>query len=121
MRALPNRALTNYDLLKHAKHIPGFRGVYMRDCLPKKPLYKECGIINLDINANPGTHWTAYIKNGRKTIYFDPFGNLKPCIEFINYISCPKNIFYNYNNYQKYDTIICGHLCLEFLYKNVNA
>lgn len=104
--------------MKHAKNIPGFRGVYMRDNLPKKPFKNECGIINLDSNANSGTHWTAYSKKDNKTIYYNSFGNLKPPREFIEYIGDSKNIFFNFDNHQKYNTIICGHLCLEFLYKN---
>lgn len=119
--ALPKRALSNFDLLKHAKIIPGFRGVFMRDTLPQKPMRNECGILNLDIDQNLGSHWTTWIKTNNKTIYFDPYGNLKPCKEFIKYIKYPKNIFYNYDNQQKFNTYNCGHLCLAFLYKNLNV
>lgn len=90
----------------------------MRECLPNKPLKNECGIMNLDDNSNSGTHWVSWIKNNNKVIYFDSFGNLKPPIEFIKYIGSINNIFYNYNNYQKYNTVICGHLCIQFLCNN---
>ena len=45
-----DKGLTNVDLLFYAKKlgIKHFRGVYMRDSLPKKPRKIECGIINLN-------------------------------------------------------------------------
>lgn len=111
---LPDRALTNIDILKYSSNIPYFRGVFMKDSLPEKPKLKECGIVNLDVSKNPGTHWVAYIKTKNKCEYFDSFGDLKPPSELVRYLKkC--NIFYNYNRYQNFDTVNCGHLCLEFL------
>lgn len=113
---LPNRALSDVDLRKYAKNIPDFRGVYMRDTLPRNgPLHTECGIINLDDSSNKGTHWVAYKKNGDTTVYFDSFGNLRPFKQFISYIGNIKEIYYNYQKYQNYNTFVCGHLCLRFL------
>ena len=42
---LPNKALSNIELLDAAKKIkiPGFRGVFVRDNLPRKPGKVECG------------------------------------------------------------------------------
>lgn len=87
----------------------------MRNTLPKRPWKKECGIVNLDSSEGPGTHWVAYYKNNDKIEYFDSFGNLRPPEEIVNYLS--DNIHYNYIKYQNYDTVICGHLCLQFLYE----
>lgn len=111
---LPNRPLNELDLHKYTKHISHFRGVFMRDNLPKKPLKYECGIVNLDNSSGSGTHWVAYYKKNSIVKYFDSFGNLQPPVEIINYLG--DNIRYNYNSYQVYDTVICGHLCLKFLY-----
>lgn len=97
----------------YSREIPYFRGVFMRDTLPKKPFKKECGIINLDSSKNPGTHWVAYVKLNNHIEYFDSYGNLKPPIEFIKYVG--SNILYNYDNEQKTHPNICGHLCLRFL------
>lgn len=110
---LPVRALTNIDLMKYTKGLKNFRGVFMRNNLPKKSRKIECGIINLDGVEGPGTHWVAYKKNGNESRYFDSFGNLPPPQELIRYLA--GNIEYNYISYQDYDTYICGHLCLEFL------
>lgn len=86
----------------------------MRDQLPKNPWKKECGIINLDVSLGPGTHWVAYKKKGDLIDYFDSFGNLQPPREVVNYLG--DNITYNYTQHQNFDSVICGHLCLEFLY-----
>lgn len=110
---LPSRSLTNIDLMQYGKIIKYFRGVFMRNNLPKKPWKNECGIINLDDVEGPGTHWVAYKKKGNKSNYFDSFGNLSPPKELIKYLG--GNIEYNYIKYQDYDTYVCGHLCLIFL------
>lgn len=91
----------------------------MRDSLPSSsPRRNECGIINLDTTQGPGTHWVAYKKTGDSILYFDSFGSLKPPIELVQYLGSRCKIKYNSAAYQTYDTINCGHLCLEFLYKN---
>lgn len=98
-------------------NIPHFRGVFMRNDLPTtKPHKIECAIINLDDLSGPGSHWTAYWKKGSTVFYFDSFGNLPPPLELIKYFGNDLHIFYNYSRYQEFETIICGHLCLIFLY-----
>ena len=101
-------------------NIPFFRGVFMRNELPKKgPRKNETAIVNLDDKNGPGTHWVAYKKKNRDVVYFDSFGNLKPPRELINYFGVGSNILYNHEQYQKYNTINCGHLCLQFLSNKV--
>lgn len=68
----------------------------------------------MDSSKNPGTHWVAYVKHINYCEYFDSFGDLKPPLELINYLS-PLTINYNYVQYQNYGTTNCGHLCLKFL------
>lgn len=118
---LPRRALTNVDLIKYAKilKIPNFRGVYMRNDLPSKIYRNEAGIVNLDDKIGPGTHWTAYVKHGRKVTYFDSIGRLKPPLELITYFrsdGSKNTITYNFERYQNLNSYNCGHLCLHFLY-----
>lgn len=89
----------------------------MRDNLPnKKPLKNECMIINHDSIIGNGTHWTCFVKNGKNVFYFDSFGKLSPPLELVRYLGGDCNIFINSIRYQKFGTIICGHLCLKFLY-----
>lgn len=105
--------------MKYGKELKHFRGVFMRDCLPKKPLTEECGIVNLDNMSGSGTHWVAYYKNHDYKEYFDSFGNLQPPIEIINYLGLPIN--YNYHRRQKFNTFNCGHLCIEYLFNKYNS
>lgn len=93
----------------------------MRDTLPSKIHKNESGIINLDTKLGDGTHWTAYVKRNNKILYFDSIGHLKPPLELIKYLHSDgsrNTVSYNYTRFQKLNTYICGHLCLQFLYEN---
>lgn len=97
------------------KDFPFFRGVFMKDELPKQPFPLECGIMNLDSSKNPGTHWVAYAKVNDYIEYFDSYGNLKPPKELVRYLG--HKIHYNCSNIQGDNTYNCGHLCINFLNK----
>lgn len=86
----------------------------MKDNLPTRTKRIECGIVNLDDSINEGTHWVAYVKLKKYCEYFDSFGNLKPPKELIEYLNT-NNIYYNYDRYQNFNAINCGHLCLSYL------
>ena len=75
---IPDKPLTNFDLLNYIKelHIPDFRGVFMRDNLPKLPHQNECGIVNFNTSLEPGSHWVAYFKKDQNRIYFDSYGQI---------------------------------------------
>lgn len=88
----------------------------MRNNLPKNVLQNECAVINLDNADGPGTHWVTYCKNNSSVYYFDSFGNLEPPKELVKYLGSNSKIYYNYRKYQDFGTIICGHLCIQFLY-----
>ena len=47
---LPTHTMYDGELLHFVEklHIPNFRGVKMRDELPKKPHNRECGILNFN-------------------------------------------------------------------------
>lgn len=112
--------MTNIQLEKFARNIvPHFRGVFMRDKLPTKiRRTHESGIVNLDNNNGPGTHWVAYVKRNERVDYFDSFGNLRPPVELINYFGKDTQITYNHTRFQKFNETICGQLCLNFLLQN---
>lgn len=90
----------------------------MKNTLPKKIYKIECGIVNLEEDFKAGSHWTAYIKYNNDISYFDSYGSLPPPLQLIKYFGSDKNIKYNYDRYQKYNSVNCGHLCLDFLYKH---
>lgn len=99
--------------------IPYFRGVFMRNNLPKSgPWKNESSIINLDDKNGPGTHWVAYMKRNNEVKYFDSFGDLPPPPDLMEYLDVGR-VKYNYERYQDYNTVICGHLCLKFLNKQL--
>ena len=58
---LPNKPLTNFELEEAAQelNISNFRGVFLRNTLPKRPKKNECGILNLDDTSGNGTHWVS--------------------------------------------------------------
>lgn len=119
---LPRRTMTNIELAKFVRllKIPKFRGIYMKNSLPRRIKNKECGIINLDVVNGSGTHWTAYIKRENDVIYFDSVGDLRPPVELLRYFksgNC-KVVRYNRERFQGDGTYNCGQLCLKFLYAN---
>ena len=116
---LPNIALSNIQLIEAAKklNINNFRGVFLRDELPKKPRANECGILNLDDSSGRGTHWTCWIKRAKDKIYFDSYG-LPPPTELLKYLKSP--VYYNSERIQPDNEVFCGHLCLYVLKKICN-
>ena len=81
------KALTNSHLNDYVRKlgIGNFRGVFMRDTLPKTPHHKECGIVNLNTSHQPRSHWVCYFKDLQHHIYFDSFGQVTP-IEIQRYL-----------------------------------
>ena len=113
---LPNHPLTNIELVDAAKklNIPNFKGVFLRDTLPKKPRKNECGFLNLDDSSGPGQHWVAFSKKGKEQLYFDSYG-LPPPTELLEYLKGP--VLYNSERIQPDNEVFCGHLCLYVLKK----
>ena len=115
-----DRPLSNFDIenviREHTPLRAIFRGTFSLDELsnltPRRGV--ECAIINLARSSRPGTHWCAYYKHGGVVCYYDPFGDLRPPRELVNYLSKCK-IYYNVNREQEFDTVYCGQLCLCFL------
>lgn len=112
-----DRSLNEFDIQNILRNFPNFKGIFMRNNLPKNMLKKnECAIINLDDSSGPGTHLVAYYKKHKNVYYFDSFGNLPPPLELIMYLGSGVNIYYNYKKYQDFNTVNCGQLCINFLY-----
>ena len=113
---LPNKALTNFELLDAVKKlkIKKLRGIFMRNELPRRPLDRESGILNLGDTSTNGTHWVCWYKNKPEgdNFYFDSFG-VQPPNELIEYFSSP--ILYNTEKIQPDGEVVCGHLCLFVL------
>ena len=83
----------------------------MRNDLPRKPLKREFGILNLDGVSGRRTHWVCWYNNN-DTFDIDSFG-VQPPNELIEYFSSP--ILYNTEKIQPDGEVVCGHLCLYVL------
>ena len=78
--------MSNFDIMNWIKElkIKNFDGVFNKD---SRQWAYNCGIINLDSNNGPGTHWVCYVDS----FYFDPFGLPPPeSILFIKYFTISK-------------------------------
>ena len=112
-----NKPLSNFNLLNWVKKqgIKHFRGIYSRDALPTKILKNEVGIINLDSQIGPGTHWVAYRNGKNGAEYFDSFGLIMPN-EVMKYLmTSGKQIFYSGDEIQERDSVLCGYWVLYYL------
>ena len=56
---LPNKPISNLEIIDAAKKLSldGFRGVFLRDTLPKKAKLNECDHFNLESSSGDETHW----------------------------------------------------------------
>jgi len=106
---LPNKPLSSFEIEDAVKKIglKNFRGIFLRDTLPKKPKRNECAIVNLDDTSGDGTHWVAWFKRGDKKWYFDSFGLPSPT-ELNDYLD--GDIFYPTEQIQPRQEVFCGHL-----------
>ena len=119
-----NRGLTNVDLYRYVRElkIDNFRGVFMRNTLPKIAHQTECGIVNFNTSEQAGSHWVCYFKDGvNERIYFDSFGQAT-LDEVQKYLKTKKEyetgkavIQRNTDIIQRVNTHVCGHLCLFVL------
>ena len=118
-----HKGLTNLELAKYVQElkIPNFRGVFMKDSLPKEVNAIECGIMNFNTSDQPGSHWVCYYKDLHRRIYFDSFGQITP-IELQKYLKTAREfdegvgvILRNTDIVQRVNTHVCGHLCLFVL------
>lgn len=108
------RALSNFEIERFCKGLPGFRGVFCKDEFPPRPWRIECGVVNLSPHNQPGTHWTAYKIRNNVAIWFDSFGALRPPTEFVKYCR-NRRIFFNHDSFQTGETTNCGQHCVRFL------
>ena len=118
-RSFINKPLSNFDLFNWVKKlgIKHFRGVYSRDALPPKILKNQVGIVNLDSQIGPRTHWVAYRNSEKGAEYFDSFGLIMPNEVMKYLITSGKQIFYSGDEIQERDSVLCGYWCLYYLYQ----
>ena len=117
-----NKQLSNFDLFDWIKKlgIKHFRDIYSRDKLPKK-IKKECGIVNLDDNQGPGTHWVGYRNIDSFVEYFDPFGliMLREIYQYL--LTSGKKLIYSQDEIENRDSVLCGCWSLYYLNERQNG
>ena len=98
--SVPDKPLTNIELVRYARllKIPDFRGVFMRDTLPKYPFNVESGIVNFNASSQPGSHWVCYYRNKNERIYFDSYGQI-PLVKIQRYIKKVLNLIVKWKLY----------------------
>ena len=109
--------LTNDDLEKIAKNYDvKLKGIFMKNELDKLRIEDGNYIINMDNSTGIGTHWTAFLINKNKGIYFDSFGCFPPQ-NVIDFVKQKSNIRFGYNNFimQDLESEKCGFYCIAFL------
>lgn len=119
MNTIPETALSNRDIIKYVNElkIKNFKGCFMRDELKKlKCNNVECGVLNLNLSNESGSHWTCWYKTKDEKYYFNSFG-LPPPKELIEYLGSP--ILYSTFQLQGIRDENCGKWCLVIL-KNLN-
>src|SRR3954465_11125492 len=94
-----DHTINNIELYKLLKNIKSFKGVYMRDTLPKSlpKNKKSSGIVNLDIQRNDGTHWVCWYHDPKAHYveYFDSFGIPPPQEVIKMFLNLNKKTLYN--------------------------
>ena len=112
--------LSNFDNIRIFKKlkISNFKGCFMRDEIKRFCGNDECFIMNTDKSSSSGTHWVVVNIDERTTYYLDSYV-LEPTKEIKQNCKGPR--FYNSFQFQKPNEVICGHLCLYFLYRMRNC
>ena len=115
MNRIPDKALSNNDIKNYVKilNIRNFRGCFMRDELKNlKPCKIECGVLNLNLSNEPGSHWVCWFKRNNNKYYFNSFG-IPPPKELIDYFGSP--ILHSTFQLQGMNDQNCGKWCLIVL------
>lgn len=97
------------------------RDVFASDQLPNF-ISRPCAIVaNTDPSNKPGQHWCAfYIDKNGYGFYFNSFG-LPPTGYHLKFIQKnSKSWRYNSTILQDFNSTVCGHYCLVYLYLKIN-
>lgn len=100
--------------------IPRLRNatVLASDRLPNTPIQPRTAIIvNTMSHTERGEHWVAFYCEDRIE-YLDSYGRPPYQADYQKFLRRNSTRSYIYNRYrlQSYDTSVCGHYCLTYLY-----
>ena len=118
VKSIGNHALSNHELDAIGPRLFGnkYHGTYSQDKIQYKNGF--C-IINVDVHSKKGSHWVALYITSRTIYVFDSFGRPTPKLLKVLTTKAKKLnkrlVDCDYDRNQKYDSIICGHMCLSWL------
>lgn len=107
------KALSGHQVNELLHDVKGYRGVHMRDNLPKNIKAGQSIVINLDNSSGNGTHWTALYRDKEKLNYFDSFG-MAPPQELVDLFPRVK-IVHNTHQFQPMSNTNCGAYSVYFI------
>jgi hypothetical protein len=95
-----------------------FTGVYSIDTLPKHLKYRTFCISNTDTHDGFGKHWICFLKAEKSSLEcFDSLGISSEkkdlLVKYCRFKA--KALHFNYNQFQKSDSISCGLFCIYFI------
>lgn len=105
--------MNTFEIRDRMKGIPGFRGVYARDRIPRVTRLPASFIFNTDIATKPGQHWIAVLVTSESVEYFDSTGRRPVITGFLRRVGKP--VLYNNHQIQSKDSIACGLFACDFL------
>ena len=108
-----SKALNSDEINQLLHDVKGYRGVFMRDALPKDIKAGQSIVINLDNSQGNGTHWTALKKSKNEINYFDSFG-MPPPQELIELYLRVK-VVHNTHQFQHMNKTNCGAYVIYFI------
>jgi hypothetical protein len=106
--------ISNFDIINFCKKYNiKLNGVIMLDEFNNLTKYGSY-VVNLDKTDGNGTHWVAIYYKPEYILYFDSYG-VYPPKEIIDNAKS-KNLYYSNFIIQEQMSILCGWLCLGFLF-----
>ena len=116
------KPLWNYEIDEQLNDISSFYKTIPKnflDSLNIKSNENFCCVLNTEVSNNNGKHWVCLYndKNTNFIEYFDSFGvpPLKNVVDFCKRNYPKKEIFYNDNQLQKYESVLCGYYCIYYI------
>jgi len=96
-----------------------FLGVFASDRLPTLiTSFPSCLVANTDPHNQPGTHWVAFnFISPTELEFFDSFG-MHP---FVYGFNLDYKVHFNEHQIQSFDSAVCGHYCIYFLYQRARS
>lgn len=108
----------------YSKSDTAFLGVFAADNLPLPDYifsHSPCAYVaNTDQTGRPGTHWVAIFHPSKSCVeFFDSFGFHPHDLGF-NFSSFTLSN-YNQKQVQSFDSQVCGHYCIYFLFFRIHG